>query len=338
MVRGAITALVVAVGAVGAPGIVGGSRVAAADPNDLVMSRLATRIIGDAGQLDGVVGENHGLRALASQLGVVLAPSLLSPADTLGYAGFQFDIDVSQTTVDTAQPYWRVLAGSPDPSGTGRVAHGASALRTIGVFARKGLWFPLPSFELGGGAVHLVDSTIWTTQAYAKLGLHEGYHQLPIPSVAVRGAVSRMMNQRELDLTIASLDVVVSKHVGIAGTWRLEPFVGWNLLLIIPRSDVIDATPEIDSLRPGNERDAGNNFVFKDQATIYRNRLLVGAKARYYIVQLTLEAQLALAGSSVDDSPGTSAPCQPRSTTTSCDARDSAAAQTTWSLSAGVDF
>jgi hypothetical protein len=331
MARGARTVLVVAV--VGFAQV-GGSRVAAADPNDLVMSRLATRILGDSGQLEGVVGENLELRALASQLGVVLAPRLLSPADTLGYAGFQFDVDVSQTTVDIKQPYWRVLAGSPDPSGTNRVAHGASALRTVGVFARKGL----PLFELGGGAVHLVDSTIWTVQAYAKLAIHEGYHQLAIPSVAVRGAVSRMMNQRDLDLTIASVDVVVSKHFGIAGTWRVEPFVGWNLLLIIPRSEVIDATPEIDPLRPDNENDGGNNFVFKDQATIYRNRLLIGAKARYSIVQLTVEAQLALAGSSVDDNPGTSEMCQPRSTTTSCDAKDTAAAQTTLSLSAGVDF
>jgi len=156
--------------------------------------------------------------------------------------------------------------------------------------------------------------------------------------VAVRGAVSRMMNQRELDLTIVSLDLVVSKHFGIAGTWRLEPFVGGNVLLIIPRSEVIDATPEIDPLRPGNQMDASNNFVFKDQSTIYRNRLLIGAKARYSIVQLTVEAQLALAGSSIDDTPGTSEVCQPKSTTTSCDARDTAAAQTTLSVSAGIDF
>ena len=65
---------------------------------------------------------------------------------------------------------------------------------------------------------------------------------------------------------------------------------------------------------------------------------MIGAKARYSIVQLTVEAQFALAGSSIDDHPGTSDPCQPRSTTTSCDARDTAAAQTTLSLSAGVDF
>jgi hypothetical protein len=327
MVRGALLALAV----------VSTSRLAAADPNDLVMSRLATRII-DEGRLLGVVGQNLEFRALSSQLGVVLAPHLLTPADTLGFGGFQFDVDASQTTIDSKQPYWRVLAGSPDPTGANNVAHGAGALRTVGLFARKGFWFPVPSFEIGAGAIHLVDSTIWTAQVYGKLGIHEGYHELPIPSIAVRGAVSRMMSQRELDLTVGSLDVIVSKHFGIAGTWRLDPFVGWNLLVIVPRSEVLEGTPEIDPLADGNDMDASSNFVFKDQSAIYRHRIFVGAKLQYDIVQLTVEAQLALAGGSVDGNAGTTEPCQPHSTTIQCEAKDTAGAQTTLSLSAGIDF
>jgi hypothetical protein len=200
------------------------------------------------------------------------------------------------------------------------------------------MWFPVPSFEIGGGAVHLIDSRTWTGQLYAKLALHEGYHQLPLPSLAVRGAVSRMLNQRELDMTVASLDVAVSKHFGIGGTWRFDPFVGWNLLMIVPRSEVIDPTPNVDPLVAGNEQDILLNFVFKDQDNIYRNRIYVGAKMQYYVFQLTLEAQFALKGSSVDDRMGTSDTCMPMSTTTNCDAKDTAAAQRTLSMSAGFDF
>jgi len=81
--------------------VVCASRFAAADPNDLVMSRLATRIVGNTGQLEAVVAENLELRALASQLGVVLAPHLMMPADTLGFAGFELDVSASQTTIDS---------------------------------------------------------------------------------------------------------------------------------------------------------------------------------------------------------------------------------------------
>jgi hypothetical protein len=327
MVRGARVALVVLCL----------SRIAAADSNDLVMSRLATRIV-DEGRVVGVVGQNLEFRALASQLGVVLAPRLLTPADTLGFGGFQFAVDGSSTGIDDAQSYWRALVSSPDPQGNQGMPHGRGVMRTVGFFARKGLWFPLPSFELGAGAVHLIDSAIWTAQLYGKLALHEGYHDLPIPSVAVRGAVSRMMNQRELDLTVVSLDATVSKHFGIAGMFGLDPFIGYGLLLIIPRSDVIDATPDVDPLQPGEETDSVNNFVFRDQAAITRHRLFVGAKLQYSIVQLTLEAQYAPAGSSVDDRAGTTAPCVPNSMTTSCDAKDIATGQATVSVSAGIDF
>jgi hypothetical protein len=336
MARGALVAPVafalVAAGAV----VVATPRPTAADPNDIVLSRLATRMTSGT-NVTGVVGQNLELRALSSQLGVVLAPHLLTPADTLGFGGFQFDVDVSQTSIDSTQPYWRAREGSPDPTGLVGGAHGPSSLRTVGVFARKGLWFPLPSFELAGGAVRVLDSSMWAAQLSGKLALHEGYHDLPIPSLAVRGAVSRLMSQRELDLTIASLDATISKHIGVGGTWRLDPFAGWNLLMIIPRSEVIEGTPEIDPLSDGKAIDANNNFVFKDQATILRHRFLVGAKLQYHVVQVTFEAQYALAGSSVDDR-GTGTACMQRSTTADCDAKDIAAAQTTLSLSAGFDF
>jgi hypothetical protein len=269
--RAALAALAV-FGALGESG-----RPAAADSNDLVMSRLATRITDDTGRVLAVVGQNLEFRALASQLGVVLAPHLLTPADTLGFGGFQFDADVSQTSIDSIQPYWRVLAGSRDPGGTNHIAHGAGVLRTVGWFAHKGLWLPAPSLEIGAGAIHLLGSTIWAAQVYGKLAVHEGFHELPIPSVAIRGAVSRMMNQRDLDLTIGSLDVTLSRHFGISGTWRLDPFLGYNLLIIVPRSQVIDATPDVDPLGPGNQMDVANNFVFHDQAAITRQRVLLGA-------------------------------------------------------------
>lgn len=308
--------------------VLGAASPAFADQNDLVLSRLGTRVMDPStGEVTGVVGQNLELRGLASQLGVVLAPHLLTPADTVGFSGFQLTVDYASTTIDRGASYWRVLEGTPD-----------SGMNTVGLFMRKGMWFPLPSFEIGGGAIHLIDSRTWTGQLYAKFALHEGYHQLPIPSLAVRGAVSRMMNQRELDLTVASLDVAVSKHFGIGGTWRLDPYAGWNMLMIVPRSEVIDPTPNIDPLTPGNEKDILLNFVFKDQDNIYRQRFFFGAKMQYYVFQITLEAQFALAGSSIDDRSGTNETCTPMATTTACDAKDPAAGQRTLAMSAGFDF
>jgi hypothetical protein len=88
----------------------------------------------------------------------------------------------------------------------------------------------------------------------------------------------------------------------------------------------------------GNESDALLNFVFHDQNDIIRNRFMAGAKLQYYVFQLTLEYQYALAGTSVDDRAGTSDSCTLMATTTNCDAKDQAKAQNTFSLSAGFEF
>ena len=299
---------------------------AAADTTDLVLARLATRTVDPAtGAVTGVTPDNTAFRSLASELGVVLAPHLLTPADTIGFGGFQLTIDASTTTIDASAPYWRALEGSRDPTGMTTGAFGPSALSTLGFFVRKGLWLPVPSFEFGAGAVHLADSSAWTGQLYTKMSIVEGYHELPLPSLAVRGAVSRLMTQRELDLTVASIDVAVSKHVGVGGTWRFDPYVGYDWLVIIPRSEVLDPTPNIDPLAPGNQDDGKLNFVFKDQSDITRGRLYAGAKLQYYVFQLTLEAQFASAGSSNDDR-------------ASIMAKDTAKAQRTLAMSAGFDF
>ena len=301
---------------------------AQADANDLVLSRL--------GQISGgsVVGSNLQFRALASELGVVLAPRLSEPSDTLGFGGFHFSVDVAFTSISNSADQWQVLESSSQTLGR---SHGNSTMTTTGFFVKKGIWLPLPSFEIGLGAVHLGQSHIWTPQGYLKFALHEGYHDTPFPSVAVRGAVSRMTGSEQLDLTIASIDGSISKHFGIRGLFRASPYIGYNWLIIIPRSEVIDKTPQIDSQAPGNEADSNMNFVFKDQDDIYRQRLFMGSKFKYYLFTLNLEASFAFKGTSTDDRRGTDTPCS-GAATSNCDTRDTAGAQTTFTASLGLDF
>jgi hypothetical protein len=306
------------------------SSTAHAGKNDLVLTRLGNIQTDGAGTPIDVVGQNLEFRALMSELGVVLAPRLLAPSDTLGFGGFQFTADVGYTTYSNSETWWRVLESSDGDQ------HGSGAMSTVGVFARKGMWFPVPSSELGAGFVHLMDSDLWSAQLYGKVAFHEGYHDLPIPSVAARGAVSRLMGSNQIDLTVASFDVSLSKQFGIGGTWTLSPYAGWNLLVIIPRGEVLDATPDIDSL--DMPEDSNLNFVFRDQDDILRHRLFAGAKMQYYVFQLTIEAAFALKGGSEDDRGGTDTPCTLMSTTETCDSKDLAQGQRTLSVSMGLDF
>ena len=59
----------------------------------------------------------------------------------------------------------------------------------------------------------------------------------------MRLAASQVLGTDQVDLNIYGVDVLISKRFIIAGTARLEPFAGWNMLFIDAQSGVIDATP-----------------------------------------------------------------------------------------------
>jgi hypothetical protein len=304
---------------------------ARADKNDLVLSRLGS--INAAGT--GVIPDNQAFRSLASELGMVFAPRNLAPSDTLGFSGFQFSSEFSFTSINSDKAFWCATEESANcnPGFTK-----SSTIPTFGLFARKGFWFPLPSFEIGGGAIHIFGSRLWSGQAYGKIALQEGYHGWPIPSVAVRGAVGRLFGIEQLDLTNVSLDLSASKRFAIQGTFSIAPYVGYAVLWIVPRSQPLDKTPNIAV--KDNPADLNMNFIFLDQDNIVRHRVFGGAKLKYYVFALTLEVDYALAGSSVDDMGGITLACDDASPADkgSCDAKDQAGGQATYSLGLSLDF
>lgn len=311
--------------------------VARADANDLVLSRLGTAMdLNGDGIVDDVIPNNQEFRSLMSELGVAIAPKFLTPADTLGYSGFQFSSELYFTSINHHRGYWCATEESTDCSAAATKPGGW--LPAWGLLARKGIWLPLPSFELGAGAIQIIDSSMWVAQAYAKFALHEGFHDWPIPSLAARGAVSRLMGSEQVDLTVASLDVSISKQFGVEGTVRLGPYAGWNVLWIIPRSEVIDKTPNVDVRDDPN--DVRMNFVFPNQDNIIRHRFFGGLKIKYYVFALTAEVNVALAGDSVDDRGGVAIDCEqaPAAEKGRCDARDHAGSQQTYSIAVSLDF
>jgi hypothetical protein len=281
-------------------------------------------------------------RSLMSELGVVVAPRLMVPADTLGFAGFQFSAELGITKINNNRDYWD---GTAAVTPTARMASRPDAyLTTVGGYVRKGLWLPLPAFEFGAGALKIVDSNMYTIQGYAKFALQEGFHGWALPSVAVRGSVSQLLGTDQVDMTVWGVDVVASKQFSIGGTARIEPYIGWNMLFIDARSGVIDATPACDafslnaaaaggpspspycaSAQVGTPNDYLANFTFPSQDIITRQRWFGGFKLKLSVLFLTAQIDIAPGGSSHDsmESQG---------------AADRSGTQETYSLSGGVDF
>jgi hypothetical protein len=298
------------------------------------------RVTGTMPDLDG----QSRYRSMMSELGFAIAPRLMTPADTLGFAGFQFSAELGVTTINPNRQvgdraYWDGIAGV-EPTNTAAMRP-PSQLTTVGAFVRKGLWIPLPAFEFGAGALNIIGSHMYALQGYAKLALQEGFHGWWLPSFAVRGAASQLLGTSEVDLTVYSVDVLASKAFDIGGTARIEPIVGWSMLFISARSGVIDGTPGCDafgspggpastpmcaaSQAPGGGDDLNANFTFPKQYVITRQRFFGGFKLKLSVVFVAAQVEFALAGTSRDSSQAMGAV-------------DRSSTQQTYSLSAGFDF
>jgi hypothetical protein len=325
---------------------------ARADQNDLNLINLCSSVGGKNSCLDPTstdyANTQSRYRSLMSELGVVVAPRLMTPADTLGYAGFQFSGELGITTINNNRKvngdnssgiaYWDGVEAVT--ANARQAARPPSSLTTVGGFVRKGLWLP-PGLEVGAGAVDVLGSHMYAIQAYAKIALQEGFHDWVLPSFAVRGAASQLLGTSQVDMTVWSVDVLASKAFAIGGTAKVEPYFGWNVLFIDARSGVIDATPGCDAYQqhltapgptaPGtcnpadNQtwNDLANNFTFGSKDVITRYRWTLGAKLKLSVVFLTVEGDLIQGGASSDSS---------------ADATDSSGTQWSFALSGGLDF
>lgn len=238
----------------------------------------------------GIARRDSDFRSLSSELGVLMAPQPMDPADSLGLSGFALSADFTVNTIASDKEYWSLTA-----DGASKVAP------TLQVMGRKGLW---PGFEVGGGATHLFDSRTWAMSGYGKFALHEGFHHLPIPSISVRASFSRLLGAKDFNMTTAAPAVTLSHVFGLGKTFSLTPYVGYEALLILARSSVLDATPECDEFDDayneagceGLDGSVPNEFVFKNAGAIVRHRPHFGARLIFSVIRLGFEAMFVPGG------------------------------------------
>jgi hypothetical protein len=285
---------------------------------------------GSAGSITGsVVPDAQGradFRSLMSELGVVLAPRIPSVAETGGIKGFQLSLDLGLTEISNNQRYWNGVEGvsATNPNGGPRPD---PMLTTIGAFVRKGIWLPVPTMELGFGAVHLLDSHLTSWQGYMKVAIHEGFHDWALPSFALRLAVAYLTGTDQVTMTTTSLDLLVSKGFALLKTAQIEPFAGWGWISIFAHSGLINATPSCGANQPvgSNPGDSScANFSFPDQDAITRFRLFVGFRLKFSVVFFAAQYDVFFADSSRYAG--------------SDSAKDQSATQNALSLSAGLGF
>jgi hypothetical protein len=302
--------------------------VASAEPMDPALARLVENpsCRDDAGRFippNACDPDDRAFKRLVNQLGFAFAPTAMHSARTTGYGGLAITLEGAYTTISSDESYWKLgtqgSVSASDNRGAASNDDVSSLLQLYSLKLRKGFGFGL---ELTGSVGFMPRTSLLGGGADARFAVLEGFRTgiLGIfPDIAVGAGVRTITGTPELQLTIAGLDIQISKPLPIQGASVLTPWLGYQYLWIFGDSGQVDLTPATDAQAycgyaginvPGNRDpneteydgqpictspdpnghlDFNNNVVF-DEARLERHRLLVGVNYRYEIV--TAGAQL----------------------------------------------
>ncbi|HVJ89859.1 MAG TPA: hypothetical protein VM580_08640 [Labilithrix sp.] len=263
---------------------------------------------------------NLAFKNLVSELGFAIAPTAFYPARTTGLGGFEISIEASYTNIYAGRgveqsgggslKYWQLgTRGAQDQNTKQYSIRNASPddlLQVYALKARKGLGL---GFEFAGSFGYVSNTTLWVGGADIRWSMLEGFRKGALgilPDVSVGGGVRTLTGTSRFYLTTVGIDARVSKPITLADSAQLIPSFGYQRLIILGDSNVVDSTPNVDAMaqcgyggvdpttgtpicknRLPNNADPGydyaNNFTF-DAVRVHRNRGMVALNYRYEIL------------------------------------------------------
>ncbi len=166
-------------------------------------------------------------------------------------------------------------------------------------------------FELAGTIGYVSNSGLWMGGGDLRWSMLEGFRTGPLgylPDISFGGGIRTVTGTSRFYLTTVGIDARISKPITLQDTSQLIPSLGFQRLIILGDSNVMDATPNVDAvsqcgfggldpasgaptcrnrLPNGTEANAdfANNFTF-DKVRIHRNRGLLALNYRYEIIWL----------------------------------------------------
>jgi hypothetical protein len=262
--------------------------------------------------------DHEAWQRIIAQMGISIAPPLMAPARTLGPTGFYVGFETWITGIESGASYWEV-GTEGDRMAVERNRFVPNVLTWSRLAARKGFPFGI---ELGTSIGHAYQTSYWVLGTSFQISPFEGFRRGAgwLPDFAARGSVNTMAGDGEFNLTVAALDLVLSKPLVIAHTVTITPMLSGQLVWIFGDSEVVDLTPErsaFDECMPdptppmpgedstircagGGARDDFTNSTVFDEIRAFRARLAFGAQLRYQQFTGTASFQLDIVDPSDD--------------------------------------
>lgn len=269
---------------------------------DLSLQGLSTDVCATSSDREAQLCPNNELfEKLMGQFGITLAPPVNNPAHSLGQRGFYLGADTTVTFIDRTSGFWQ-----RGVEATGDSISGSYSWYRLE--QRKGLPF---GFELGASQGYAMSTEMVSLGFQVRWSLFEGFRTGigQIPDFAVRGAVQTIVGSNQVNVTVPSLDFVISKPIRLGQGWIISPYMGIQTVWIFATSKMVDLCSwDSTSPRPldcsssqeiAAEISSRTNRRFDDTEQT-RWRMALGLQGRYYIVTATFSFLFDLTEPSVE--------------------------------------
>lgn len=197
----------------------------------------------------GVCQDDQDWARVMTQFAGAMIPPVLTPAGTRGVRGIYVGFETWLTPIDTdpgsatGNAWFRAVEG--DGMGTSERSRFVDSMLAWGRFnVRKGLPF---GFELGTSVGYLANTTYWTLGLEIRWALFEGFREDVgwIPDVAVRGAVQTLIGDGEFNITVPSVDVIISEPFVVANSVEITPSLMGQFAWVFADSELVDLNPGV---------------------------------------------------------------------------------------------
>ena len=188
---------------------------------------------------------------LTTTLALAFAPAFEDAAQTTGQSGFELGAGTQVVFPRISEQEWP----SEATLGTGAPPQ-ALLIPTLAL--RKGLG---GSLELGLAVSILANSQIVGLSGQIRWAPFDGLYG--VPDVALRAWGSHLIGVQDLNLSYGGADVLVSKSFGVAGTFRLQPYAQYGMMLVDANTTSIDFNPAAeDPANPSADDGSFNRIAF----------------------------------------------------------------------------
>lgn len=190
-------------------------------------------------------------RRLMTQFAGAMMPPILAPAGTRGVRGLYIGFETSLNPIENSgagsgnqvASAWARGTEGDDMGGAMQPNRFVDPLLAWGRFnVRKGLPF---GFDLGMNIGYMANSSYWNLGLEIRWALFEGFRDDVgwIPDLAIRGAVQTLLADSEFNVTVPSVDLVLSEPFVIANSVEVTPSIYGQLAFIFADSELVDMTP-----------------------------------------------------------------------------------------------